>query len=643
MAAISKITIDGFKAFPDSFTLELGGKNLLMYGENGSGKSSIYYALHALLQSQCKDKNSIYFDPNNTESIVNQETKKSDAKVEIEFEGSNIIYSISHDGYKESVAQPTSPLRDLNGQCVFINHKFLFNFFSFRNSQYIDLFPVFIKDILPFVLTQDSSEYISTIYDDVMKGIKRHGRSKLLSSSYLGRIKRFNNETKHIVDLISFNATETATKIYNEQFRNTNDKQLRITLGYDNNRDKIPQPNRSYWLRCGYRYQKEKIAGVEYDKKVSGVMEILQPIITLKVEELQDDGATYRSIEKPQTYFNEAKLTAIALSIRFSLLDTITPANGRFLALDDMLISLDMSNRMKVVDYLLDVVAKNYKIYLFTHDKSFYSTLKKRIAIEKRQGEWFCGGLYMHDVDENNEYKPCTPYPKFVIDKDMPKSMMEYYAMHDYPACGQKLRKWCEEILENLYPDTLKKRTDSTTGTTIDTSLNDRINSLEFFCEKETLDFSQYKNLKIYKDNVLNAVSHYDTQSPIYKEEILNVVKVLNELNNVIVGRKEIKVDHSMGIELIKPDGTPVTICIDIRKNKISLLSVSGDYRISFYTKCWVKKLIISGVPQSLPLEEVYDSIYDVYNKYCTDYGLPNEDNLLDVIYDHGTKLRDKI
>ena len=500
-----------------------------------------------------------------------------------------------------------------------------------------------IKDILPFVLTQDGSEYISTIYDDVMKGIKRHGRSKLLSSSYLGRIKKFNDETKHIVDLISFNAAETATKIYNEQFRNSNDKQLRITLGYDNNRDKIPQPNKSYWLRCGYRYQKEKIASVEYDKKVSGVMEILQPSITLKIEELQDDGATYRPVDKPQTYFNEAKLTAIALSIRFALLDNITPTNGRFLALDDMLISLDMSNRMKVVNYLLDVVAENYKIYLFTHDKSFYSTLKKRITIEKKQGEWFCGGLYMHDVDENNDYKPCTPYPKFVIDKDMPKSMMEYYAMHDYPACGQKLRKWCEEILEILYPDTLKHRIDATLGNTVPLSLNDRINNLVVYCQKENLDFSKFKDLKIYKDNVLNAVSHYDIQSPIYKEEILNVVKVLNELNNVIVGRKEINVNHSMGIELIKPDGTPVTICIDIRKNKISLLSVSGDYRISFYTKCWVKKIIISGVPQSLPLEEVYDSIYDVYNKYCTDYGLPNEDNLLDVIYDHGTKLRDKI
>jgi predicted ATP-dependent endonuclease of OLD family len=134
MAAISKIIIDGFKAFPHEFPLSLEGKNLLMYGENGSGKSSIYYALHSLLQSQCKDKNPIYFDVNNPESIVNQNTKKPNAKVEIVFEGSDVVYSISNEGYKESISQRISPLRDLNGQCVFVNHKFLFNVFSFRNS-----------------------------------------------------------------------------------------------------------------------------------------------------------------------------------------------------------------------------------------------------------------------------------------------------------------------------------------------------------------------------------------------------------------------------------------------------------------------------------------------------------------------------
>ena len=56
MAAITKIEIEGFKAFPNYFELNLeDGKNLLLYGENGSGKSSVYFALHVLLQSAFKE------------------------------------------------------------------------------------------------------------------------------------------------------------------------------------------------------------------------------------------------------------------------------------------------------------------------------------------------------------------------------------------------------------------------------------------------------------------------------------------------------------------------------------------------------------------------------------------------------------
>jgi len=55
------------------------------------------------------------------------------------------------------------------------------------------------------------------------------------------------------------------------------------------------------------------------------------------------------------------------------------------------------------------------------------------------------------------------------------------------------------------------------------------------------------------------------------------------------------------------------------------------------------KKLIISGVHNVLPIEESYDSIYDVYKKYCTEYGLPGTENLLDITKDRGIKLRNKI
>ena len=77
MATITKIEIDGFKAFPKQFILDLlDGRNLLVYGENGSGKSSVYYALHALLQSAFKDDlGAKYFtadDRTNNQHLVNR-------------------------------------------------------------------------------------------------------------------------------------------------------------------------------------------------------------------------------------------------------------------------------------------------------------------------------------------------------------------------------------------------------------------------------------------------------------------------------------------------------------------------------------------------------------------------------------------
>lgn len=72
MAKINEITINGFKAFPSMYKLELGGKHLLMYGENGSGKSSIYYALHCLFNSYRKpDMGKKYFDIDNPQNLIN--------------------------------------------------------------------------------------------------------------------------------------------------------------------------------------------------------------------------------------------------------------------------------------------------------------------------------------------------------------------------------------------------------------------------------------------------------------------------------------------------------------------------------------------------------------------------------------------
>ena len=50
---ITDIEIKNFKAFYGAYRIDLrkSGKNLLIYGENGSGKSSLYFALKLFLES----------------------------------------------------------------------------------------------------------------------------------------------------------------------------------------------------------------------------------------------------------------------------------------------------------------------------------------------------------------------------------------------------------------------------------------------------------------------------------------------------------------------------------------------------------------------------------------------------------------
>lgn len=636
MAAISKIKIDGFKAFPKEFELVLEGKNLLMYGENGSGKSSIYYALHALLQSQYHDKGAIYFDKNNSESLVNKYTITADPYIELELEGSNTKYHLSKNGYNELPAEAISPLRDMNAECVFINHKFLFNSFSFRNSQYIDLFPVFIKDILPFTFTNDSSKYISELYDEVVAKIQRRGRGRRIDPEYDRLIEKFNQEVLRIIEKINHkdnvNAPSLVSNIYNNHFRDSDDRELSIELNYENNQDNIPQQDKSYWLRYGYRYQQTTIAHRIIEERVSNKFEILYPVIRLTIKEKKDDG-TWSDIEKPQTQLNEAKLTAIILSIRFSLLDLVAAPDGRFLALDDMLISLDMSNRMKVIKYLLDVVSQNYRLYVFTHDRLFYHTLKRIIETQYESSEWLFGGIYINDSIEPNK-------PNYVPDdKTKIKKIEEAYKCHDYFLCGTLLRQECERCLNELLPDSYKVKEDQNTRASVPKNLDELIGSLKDFCDHERIDYTPFKDLKSYKDLFLNSTAHNDITSPFYRNEVKickQAVTLLAQINRT----KTIKCKQDFYFEYQSPDGKNCLVSMR-RREPIRLLEYNGQQRISYYSKCEIRKIVVDGT--DTVLNEGFNSIYQAYFYVCQNYNCPSNLVLLDILKDRDGYLKDKI
>ena len=72
-------------------------------------------------------------------------------------------------------------------------------------------------------------------------------------------------------------------------------------------------------------------------------------------------------------FLNEAKLTQFALSVRFAAsLVNLHESDLKLLVLDDLLVSLDMSNRMKVVEILLSSTFDNYQKIILTHDLGFF-------------------------------------------------------------------------------------------------------------------------------------------------------------------------------------------------------------------------------------------------------------------------------
>ena len=54
-ATLESVHIKNFKAFQDTQSFEFDNKNVLVFGNNGSGKSSLFWALYTFLQSSIKE------------------------------------------------------------------------------------------------------------------------------------------------------------------------------------------------------------------------------------------------------------------------------------------------------------------------------------------------------------------------------------------------------------------------------------------------------------------------------------------------------------------------------------------------------------------------------------------------------------
>ena len=224
-------------------------------------------------------------------------------------------------------------------------------------------------------------------------------------------------------------------------------------------------------------------------------------------------------------------MSAIAITIYLSsILLLPDPRSGlKVLALDDVLIGLDMSNRYPVLDILEEYFTEDYQIFLTTYDKTWYEIAKQRTD----QKDWKYTEFYFKATDEYE-----IPIRK--EDKPYLKKAKEHLDTNDYNACAiyvrtafeAVIRKFCEKKhLAVQYCENPKDLKSQYFWNPIKSEKKKCIvfpeNDILFVCPKLV------DEIELARKFILNELSHA-TFVNIHKRELKDALKAVERLEIVL-------------------------------------------------------------------------------------------------------------
>lgn len=352
---LHKIEVTNFKAFRE-FTLKLEGRHLLLYGPNGSGKSSLYWALYTFLQSAGKSSLQVakYFDAGNPQNLLNiheqgEETPKPGEIAITMRDGetqADTSYRISQSQH-ETNNQPIINKGNLASD--FITYRFFFGFSDFKNSEKFNIWPLFEKEILPFCVSTSGNSPLTYWNAIKFENPNPYNSSGLGGTSAYDHFKRNTDRFAAMLPEMVDSISSEAQRFYDNHFAAGDPAEVKLKLGV------TTAPSAIGTNRKEFRFTKPEI---EFGVQIGG-----------------------KIIHKPQAFLNEAKLTQLALSVRFAAsLVNLHESDLKLLVLDDLLVSLDMSNRMKVVEILLSDQFANYQKIILTHELGFFREFRRKVG-----------------------------------------------------------------------------------------------------------------------------------------------------------------------------------------------------------------------------------------------------------------------
>lgn len=534
---IKRIHISNYRAFlvnddqeASRYILDLpNGENLLIYGENGSGKSSLFRALkdffNAVTNPQSFQKN-LFFEAGNT---------SEPPFIDIEIDD-NSHHRFSSDGNQYLLVNNES-----GGNTNYITQANIINgFISYR-----DLLKLHFRqdnqepDLVSLFLGQDG------LFSDMVVPAPTQPDNKIAYKNLWIKCGGLNEEA-----LTDYNTNVTA--LFGELETKAN-----MLLGF---------------------FQKECDLKIEYTDGVIKEGALVNPEISFKVTLFGKD------LPEHDDMLNEARLTALAISVFLAHQLCIPPAELRILFLDDIFIGLDMSNRIPLLkiltsDNLGDGSSfKDAQIFLTTYDREWFNVAKPYLE------GWEKTEFYVDNHSHNIE-RP------FIRKSDTYRERAEYHLTKgDYPACANYLRKAFEKELKRILPENvlyqgfngtsgdnsvialskrnlsisendnswfykLKEEEDTDVDTFKFISLQLMIDQFKKLVNQYEIRFLLIDELTGIKNRLLNPLSHDDLKSSIFKAELITGFKILDELQK-IVSKVILSVKDSNAIQMysIKTD-----------------------------------------------------------------------------------------
>lgn len=547
---VQKAELKYFK-FHKDLTVDFNAKSLLIYGENGTGKSSIYEALYSNFYHQKR------LDKDIASKV--QETYRSRG-CEAETLKVNII--LDEDKVLNRNADELSDFSVLT-----------------RKGQGTKLFDLFIEPTIYFanekVLNRLTKENFYIALNETLFEHFPQMKGSLTDSNKNHHFKRFtefynlDTLTKKIIDKIGNNDTTAIRAEFEEMLKSENNL-LKIVFENFFPLEEINKVIKRFDESFGISFSITPAQSGNSD-----ILEFNPPVIKIKIDDIECNG-------KLSQHFNEAKLKLISVAIYFALAKKYEEKRDGFklLILDDFLTSLDMANRKLIMKYILEEF-KDYQILILTHNLQFFNMARKMIHLySEDSGSWKIQKLFIYDNQA------------FLYDKDISylKDANERLSSGDEHSAGNFIRKEFERVVtefEQLLELGIVEQSKNIINT-LESQDRFYINASEnfnLFCEKvqSALDCSGteqqklgyiktalsralltqasfeeriinpdgtesvetihaiIKKGKFYQNFILHPASHHDFNAEIYKKECENAIKILKYLNEEINKLKDTK------------------------------------------------------------------------------------------------------